>query len=140
VLDLNGKITREFNNHVTHLVCEKVWSDKFNAARKLNIPIVLPKFIEFSHENNEINNDLIVKELQGLTISTTGFNGEELKEIIDLIKRMNGNYEANMTKHFDLLIVAKDTISQKTKAAEAWKIRMEPKEFLISKSIYNYRS
>lgn len=119
----NGNHSKDFSNHVTHLVCLKANSAKYKAARKLDIKIVLPQFIDGQK-------DCLVKELQGLLVSTTGFTGKELEEIIDKITCLNGIYSADMNRKTDLLL-SNNQNSQKSKAAKDWGIETRPKEYIF---------
>jgi NAD-dependent DNA ligase len=118
-----GRHTKDFSNHVTHLVCLKAGSAKYKAARKLDIKIVLPQFIDGHQEG-------LVQELQGLVVSTTGYSGKELDEIIAKINTLNGIYSADMTRKTDLLL-SNNQNSQKAKAAKDWGIETRSKEFIF---------
>ena len=128
ITKLGHKVSGSLTNHVTHLICDKATGDKYVAARKLNIKIVTSNFI-LNQDQSEIH---YCGELQGLIVTTTGYADMELEDIKQLITDYNGIYEAEMTIKTDLVLRKPGTNSAKTKAAEKWKIRMEPKSFLSS--------
>jgi hypothetical protein len=123
ILEKGGQVSGDLTNHVTHLVCERVGTEKYLAARKLWIEIVLPAYIEDPRDENKC------KSLQGQTVSTTGIAGKELQQIILCIKELGGTYRADMTAKTDLLIAASNT-SAKALAAQKWNIKVESAKYL----------
>jgi hypothetical protein len=130
ITSLHGEVINNLIENLSYFVCLNVKVPKYNTAKRLNIKIILPSFIDHCYLYGKVKSELLVRGAQGLNISTTGFRGDELNLIMNDISQLNGIFELEMNDKTDLLIFKVGKVSQKTKAAKQWGLRMEPKSYL----------
>ncbi|KAI8901285.1 hypothetical protein BC833DRAFT_655593 [Globomyces pollinis-pini] len=140
-LDGIGILSRHFTNHVSHLIAINAGSEKYWAAKRLQIPIVTPDWLFKVKNDNltlkqatEIIGDYSIKPLSGLVISTTGFKSVELDEIVQIIGKYGGTYQANMSITATHLIAKSLNTSAKLTAAKQWGIEVVEKSWLVSQT------
>ncbi|KAJ9077553.1 protein kinase activating protein dpb11 [Entomophthora muscae] len=67
VRQLGGAVSKSYKGAVTHLIAKSKTSEKFEAAVKLNVPILLPSFVKdcfTSYKNNlPINMEKLILRL-----------------------------------------------------------------------------
>ncbi|ORX90684.1 BRCT domain-containing protein, partial [Basidiobolus meristosporus CBS 931.73] len=130
VEELGGRIQPDFTNNVTHLIADKVGSEKYKArelieARQINItnnqaalrckvPILTPLWAEQCYEyfkNNEnfepntISKLHTLLPLTGCCICVTGLSGEEREAVEKLTVENGGEYSPALTMPCTHLIV-----------------------------------
>ena len=132
---LDGEVTKSLTKNVDYFICDSVGSAKYETAKRLNIKLVLPSFIDYAYNYREIDYSLYLKGLDGLEICTSGFKGDELNLVLDDIKALHGIPTAEISKFTDLLIYESGNITKEAKSASKKGIEIQPESYL--KGIYN---
>ena len=94
---------------MTHLIVGQVGSTKYNVARQLKLPVMLPSWVESTWEAGLINrvtsatsDDIIATHrcppLKGHTITVTGLDERARQGVKELCAKNGGTYSGELTK------------------------------------------
>ena len=95
---------------VTHLIVGQVGSTKYNVARRLKLPVMLPSWVEStweaglttSHMISATDDDIIVAHrcppFKGHTITVTGLDEKQRLSVKELCAQNGGSYSGELTK------------------------------------------
>ena len=94
---------------MTHLIAGQVGSTKYNVARKLKLPVLLPSWVESTWEAGLTNHmisatsdDIILAHhcspFRGHTITVTGLDEKNRQSVKDLCVKNGGTYSGELTK------------------------------------------
>ncbi|KAK9765595.1 protein kinase activating protein dpb11 [Basidiobolus ranarum] len=114
VEELGGRIQPDFTAEVTHLIADKVGSEKYKAAIRCQIPILTPSWTEQCYqyfknsedfEPNAISKLHVLSPLAGCCICVTGLSGDEREAVEKMTIENGGEYSAALTMPCTHLIV-----------------------------------
>ena len=94
---------------MTHLIVGQVGSTKYNVARQLKLPVMLPSWVEStweagltSHVISATSDDIITTHrcppFKGHTITVTGLDERARQRVKDLCVENGGTYSGELTK------------------------------------------
>ena len=94
---------------MTHLIVGQVGSTKYNVARQLKLPVMLPSWVEStweaglgSHVTSATSDDVITTHLcpplKGHTITVTGLDERARQRVKELCAENGGTYSGELTK------------------------------------------
>ncbi|WKX90279.1 hypothetical protein Q1695_009265 [Nippostrongylus brasiliensis] len=130
---MNGVVSPCLTEKVTHLVTERCDSEskKYTEARRMNLPIILPTWIEkaweasqgFSTElftSKEITEQYKTPMFNKMVISATGVGGGERVYIARLIELNGGKFSGDMKRNDCTHLIADQAKGVKYKKAREW--------------------
>jgi hypothetical protein len=131
VIMMGGQYSRHFTNEVTHLIAESTHSEKYQAALKLKIPIVHPKWIEACWSkcqqelfvSTEIVDSYRLAVLIDCIVCVTGIDETARVKIAHLTKLHGGVYLQDLTKQCTHLL-AEVPQGRKYDYAIKWNIKV----------------
>ena len=94
---------------VTHLIVGQVGSTKYNVARQLKLPVMLPSWVESTweagldgHVTSATGDDIITTHrcppLRGHTVTVTGLDERARQRVKELCSENGGTYSGELTK------------------------------------------
>ena len=94
---------------MTHLVAGQVGSTKYNVARRLKLPVMLPSWVEStwevgltSHMISATSDDIMTAHrcppFKGHIITVTGLDEKNRQSVKDLCGKNGGTYSGELTK------------------------------------------
>lgn len=131
VLMMGGEISRNLTEHVTHLVAGSVGSSKYQVASSLKKPIMLPEWVnrvwEAAQEGSVYCNDEKFQKyrcpvFKGLTITVSGLDPAERKEVKKLAEMEGAKYSGEMKVDECTHLIVNEPKGQKYEFARKWKI------------------
>ena len=98
-----------FSLQVTHLIAGQVGTTKYHVARRLNLPILLPSWVEQSWDHTLSSSHLAATEksilgrhlclpFTGCTVSVTGLDETARKRVKATCEENGGHYSGELTK------------------------------------------
>ncbi|KAL2085608.1 hypothetical protein ACEWY4_018928 [Coilia grayii] len=128
---MGGRVYRDLNVSVTHLVAGEVGSKKYLVAASLSRPILLPSWVKACWEKCQDSlfqhSDLNVEEyqcpiLQGCTVCVTGLSTVHRKEVQRLCEQHGGRYTGQLRMNECTHLIVGEPSGQKYECARQWNV------------------
>ncbi|XP_069765206.1 DNA topoisomerase 2-binding protein 1 isoform X2 [Narcine bancroftii] len=128
---MGGRILRDFNISVTHLIAGEVGSKKYLVAANLKKPILLPSWVKACWEKTQqrmINlTDVKLEEhlcppFLGCTICVTGLSSLDRQEVQRLTLENGGRYTGQLKMNDCTHLIAQEAQGQKYECAQKWNV------------------
>ncbi|XP_052398540.1 DNA topoisomerase 2-binding protein 1-A isoform X1 [Carassius gibelio] len=128
---MGGRVYRDLNVSVTHLVAGEVGSKKYLVAASLGKPIVLPSWVKACWEqsqdsvfhHSELNmEDYQCPVLKGCTVCVTGLSTVERKDVQRLCEQNGGNYTGQLKMNECTHLIVSEPTGQKYEFARKWNV------------------
>uniref|UniRef100_A0A673G8Z2 BRCT domain-containing protein n=1 Tax=Sinocyclocheilus rhinocerous TaxID=307959 RepID=A0A673G8Z2_9TELE len=128
---MGGRVYRDLNVSVTHLVAGEVGSKKYLVAASLGKPILLPSWVKACWEksqdsvfhHSELNTeDYQCPVLKGCTVCVTGLSTVERKEVQRLCGQNGGNYTGQLKMNECTHLIVSEPTGQKYEFARKWNV------------------
>nr|XP_055037892.1 DNA topoisomerase 2-binding protein 1 [Misgurnus anguillicaudatus]XP_055037894.1 DNA topoisomerase 2-binding protein 1 [Misgurnus anguillicaudatus] len=128
---MGGRVYRDLNVSVTHLVAGEVGSKKYLVAASLEKPILLPSWIKACWEksqdsvfhHSELNiEDYRCPVLKGCTVCVTGLSTVERKEVQRLCEQNGGCYTGQLKMNECTHLIVSEPTGQKYEFARKWNV------------------
>ncbi|XP_076147073.1 DNA topoisomerase 2-binding protein 1 [Alosa pseudoharengus] len=128
---MGGRVYRDLNVTVTHLVAGEVGSKKYLVAASLGKPILLPSWVKtcwdkcqdslFQHSDLH-SEDYLCPILQGCTVCVTGLSTVERKEVQRLCEQHGGHYTGQLRMNECTHLIVSEPSGQKYECARQWNV------------------
>ncbi|XP_077100487.1 DNA topoisomerase 2-binding protein 1 isoform X1 [Siphateles boraxobius] len=128
---MGGRVYRDLNVSVTHLVAGEVGSKKYLVAASLGKPILLPSWVRACWEksqdsvfhHSELNTeDYRCPVLKGCTVCVTGLSTVERKEVQRLCSQNGGSYTGQLKMNECTHLIVNEPTGQKYEFARKWNV------------------
>ncbi|XP_056595017.1 DNA topoisomerase 2-binding protein 1 isoform X2 [Triplophysa dalaica] len=129
---MGGRVYRDLNVSVTHLVAGEVGSKKYFVAASLGKPILLPSWVKACWKNLKIGNvfhhsELNIEDyqcpvLKGCTVCVTGLSTVERKEVQRLCEQHGGRYTGQLKMNECTHLIVSEPTGQKYEFARKWNV------------------
>ncbi|XP_067910854.1 DNA topoisomerase 2-binding protein 1 [Heterodontus francisci] len=128
---MGGRILRDFNISVTHLIAGEVGSKKYLVAASLKKTILLPSWIKACWERAQksmINlTDVNMEEhlcppFLGCTICVTGLSSQDRQEVQRLALENGGHYTGQLKMNDCTHLIVQEAKGQKYECAQKWNV------------------
>ncbi|VFV45198.1 dna topoisomerase 2-binding protein [Lynx pardinus] len=129
---MGGRVYRDLNISVTHLIAGEVGSKKYLVAANLKKPILLPSWIETLWEKSQEKKiarytDINMEDFKcpiflGCTICVTGLCGSERKAIQRLTVKHGGQYMGQLKMNECTHLIVQEPKGQKYECAKKWNV------------------
>ncbi|XP_067234177.1 DNA topoisomerase 2-binding protein 1 isoform X2 [Chanodichthys erythropterus] len=128
---MGGRVYRDLNVSVTHLVAGEVGSKKYLVAASLRKPILLPSWVKACWEksqdsvfhHSELNTeDYRCPVLKGCTVCVTGLSTVERKEVQRLCDQNGGSYTGQLKMNECTHLIVNEPTGQKYEFARKWNV------------------
>ncbi|XP_067417850.1 DNA topoisomerase 2-binding protein 1 isoform X1 [Emydura macquarii macquarii] len=129
---MGGRVYRDLNVSVTHLIAGEVGSKKYLVAAALKKPILLPTWVKALWEKSQqgmirytdINmEDFVCPLFRGCTICVTGLNSVDRKEIQRLTTEHGGQYTGQLKMNECTHLIVQEPKGQKYECAKKWNVQ-----------------
>nr|CAD2178269.1 unnamed protein product [Meloidogyne enterolobii] len=131
-LEMGGDCRLEVDENVNYLIAEIIdnKSENYIAARRLKIPVLIPRWIQDAHSNTNSIVDFLTEEsrenyrtpiFSGCEITISGFAGNERIEIGRLIEMNGGIFIGQMFKSSCTHLITANDSGEKFRRAKDWK-------------------
>ncbi|KAL7076416.1 hypothetical protein ACQ4LE_004706 [Meloidogyne hapla] len=132
VHEMGGHCTGLFDENVTHLIAEICdnKSEKYIAARRKRLPVLLPRWIQDAHSSEDPSADFLKEEsldsyrtpiFSGCEITISGFTSTERIEIGRLIDLHGGKFTGHMNRASCTHLITYNNSGEKYRCAKEWK-------------------
>uniref|UniRef100_A0A5F9DGV6 DNA topoisomerase 2-binding protein 1 n=1 Tax=Oryctolagus cuniculus TaxID=9986 RepID=A0A5F9DGV6_RABIT len=129
---MGGRVFRDLNISVTHLIAGEVGSKKYLVAANLKKPILLPSWIEALWEKSQENKiarytDINMEEFKcpiflGCIICVTGLCGLDRKTVQQLTVKHGGQYMGQLKMNECTHLIVQEPKGQKYECAKRWNV------------------
>lgn len=128
---MGGRVYRDLNVSVTHLVAGEVGSKKYLVAASLGKPILLPSWVKACWEKSqdsvfhhtELNTeDYRCPVLKGCTVCVTGLSTVERKEVQRLCDQNGATYTGQLKMNECTHLIVNEPTGQKYEFARKWNV------------------
>ncbi|XP_048367184.1 DNA topoisomerase 2-binding protein 1 isoform X2 [Sphaerodactylus townsendi] len=128
---MGGRIYRELNVSVTHLIAGEVGSKKYFVAANLKKPILLPSWVTALWEKSQdcmirytdINmGNFLCPLFRGCTVCVTGLSSQDRKEIQRLTVENGGQYSGELKMNECTHLIVQDPKGPKYECARRWNV------------------
>ncbi|XP_056155580.1 DNA topoisomerase 2-binding protein 1 [Lampris incognitus] len=128
---MGGKVCRDLNTSVTHLIAGEVGSKKYLVAASLGKPILLPTWVKTCWEKSQDSlfryTDLPMEEhlcpvLLGCTVCVTGLSSVERKEVQRLCQQHGAEYTGQLKMSECTHLIVSEPTGQKYECAKKWNV------------------
>ncbi|XP_076014395.1 DNA topoisomerase 2-binding protein 1 isoform X2 [Genypterus blacodes] len=128
---MGGRVYRDLNVSVTHLIAGEVGSKKYLVAASLGKPVLLPSWVKACWEKSQDSlfryTDLPTEEfvcpvLRGCTLCVTGHSSAERKEVQRLCELHGANYSGQLKMNECTHLIVSDPTGQKYECARKWNV------------------
>ncbi|MCJ8745696.1 hypothetical protein PDJAM_G00133130 [Pangasius djambal] len=128
---MGGRVYRDLNVSVTHLVAGEVGSKKYLVAASLGKPILLPTWVRACWEKSQDclfrYTDLRLEDyqcpvLKGCTVCVTGLSTVERKEVQRLCELHGGTYTGQLKMNECTHLIVSEPSGQKYEFAKKWNV------------------
>ncbi|XP_074844363.1 DNA topoisomerase 2-binding protein 1 isoform X2 [Carettochelys insculpta] len=129
---MGGRVYRDLNASVTHLIAGEVGSKKYLVAATLKKPILLPMWVKTLWETSQksmirytdINmKDFICPLFRGCTICVTGLSTADRKEVQRLTIEHGGQYTGQLKMNECTHLIVQEPKGQKYECAKKWNVQ-----------------
>ncbi|KAG7488805.1 hypothetical protein MATL_G00037920 [Megalops atlanticus] len=128
---MGGRVYRDLNVSVTHLVAGEVGSKKYLVAASLGKPILLPTWVKacwdrsqdslFQHSELPLE-EYLCPVLRGCTVCVTGLTTVERKEVQRLCEQHGGLYTGHLKMNECTHLIVGEPKGQKYECARKWNV------------------
>ncbi|MGH0123457.1 UNVERIFIED_CONTAM: hypothetical protein FKN15_011972 [Acipenser sinensis] len=128
---MGGRVFRDLNVSVTHLIAGEVGSKKYVVAANLGRPILLPSWVKACWEKSQDSlfryTDLSMDEylcpiFRGCTICVTGLTNLDRKEVQRLVVEHGGQYTGQLKMNECTHLIVQEPKGQKYECARKWNV------------------
>ncbi|XP_053083876.1 DNA topoisomerase 2-binding protein 1 isoform X2 [Pangasianodon hypophthalmus] len=128
---MGGRVYRDLNVSVTHLVAGEVGSKKYLVAASLGKPVLLPTWVRACWEKSQDclfrYSDLRLEDyqcpvLKGCTVCVTGLSTVERKEVQRLCELHGGSYTGQLKMNECTHLIVSEPSGQKYEFAKKWNV------------------
>ncbi|KAF5901790.1 DNA topoisomerase 2-binding protein 1 isoform X1, partial [Clarias magur] len=128
---MGGRVYRDLNVSVTHLVAGEVGSKKYLVAANLGKPVLLPTWVRACWENSQDSlfrySDLRLEDyqcpvLKGCIVCVTGLSTVERKEVQRLCEQHGGSYTGQLKMNECTHLIVSEPSGQKYEFAKKWNV------------------
>ncbi|XP_058878639.1 DNA topoisomerase 2-binding protein 1-A-like isoform X1 [Acipenser ruthenus] len=128
---MGGRVFRDLNVSVTHLIAGEVGSKKYVVAANLGRPILLPSWVKACWEKSQdslfrytdLNTDeYLCPIFRGCTICVTGLNNLNRKEVQRLTIEHGGQYTGQLKMNECTHLIVQEPKGQKYECARKWNV------------------
>uniref|UniRef100_A0A8C6YQX6 DNA topoisomerase II binding protein 1 n=1 Tax=Nothoprocta perdicaria TaxID=30464 RepID=A0A8C6YQX6_NOTPE len=128
---MGGRVYRDLNISVTHLIAGEVGSKKYLVAASLKKPILLPSWVKTLWEKSQqsiirytdINmEDYACPVFLGCTICVTGLSSSDRKEVQRLTVEHGGQYTGQLKMNECTHLIVQEPKGQKYECAKKWNV------------------
>uniref|UniRef100_A0A8C9W913 DNA topoisomerase II binding protein 1 n=1 Tax=Scleropages formosus TaxID=113540 RepID=A0A8C9W913_SCLFO len=137
---MGGRVYRDLNVSVTHLVAGEVGSKKYLVAASLGKPILLPTWVKACWEKSQNSlfqhSELPLEEylcpvLRGCTVCVTGLSSTERKEVQRLCEQHGAQYTGQLKMNECTHLIVSEPKGQKYECARKWNVYCVPLHWLF---------
>ncbi|XP_030623391.1 DNA topoisomerase 2-binding protein 1 [Chanos chanos] len=131
VLRMGGRVYRDLNISVTHLVAGEVGSKKYLVAASMGKPILLPTWVRacweksqdgpFQHTDLNME-DYLCPVFKGCTVCVTGLSTAERQEVQRLCEQHGGKYTGQLKMDECTHLIVSEPTGQKYECARKWNV------------------
>ncbi|CAO2633794.1 DNA topoisomerase 2-binding protein 1 [Lemmus lemmus] len=129
---MGGRVYRDLNVSVTHLIAGEVGSKKYLVAANLKKPVLLPSWIKTLWEKSQENKitrytDINMEDFKcpiflGCIICVTGLNGVHRKTVQQLTSKHGGQYMGQLKMNECTHLIVQEPKGQKYECARRWNV------------------
>ncbi|XP_063181398.1 DNA topoisomerase 2-binding protein 1 [Chroicocephalus ridibundus] len=128
---MGGRVYRDLNMSVTHLIAGEVGSKKYLVAASLKIPILLPSWVKTLWDKSQQSimryTDVNVEDYAcpvflGCTICVTGLSSSDRKEVQRLTAEHGGQYTGQLKMNECTHLIVQEPKGQKYECAKKWNV------------------
>ncbi|XP_016079854.1 PREDICTED: DNA topoisomerase 2-binding protein 1 isoform X2 [Miniopterus natalensis] len=129
---MGGRVYRDLNVSVTHLIAGEVGSKKYLVAANLKKPILLPSWVKTLWEKSQENTitrytDINMEDFKcpiflGCIICVTGLCGLERKSVQQLTVKHGGQYMGQLKMNECTHLIVQEPKGQKYECAKRWNV------------------
>ncbi|KAJ8307553.1 hypothetical protein KUTeg_015637 [Tegillarca granosa] len=136
---MGGVVSKDFTEHVTHLVAGEVGSKKYQVAGSLGKQIMSPKWIEMVWEKSQDGHihgtdsqfhDYRCLVFMGLVITVSGLDSEERAQVKKLAESEGGKYTGEMKANECTHLIINKPKGSKYEYAKKWGVRIVKSDWL----------
>ncbi|XP_074756761.1 DNA topoisomerase 2-binding protein 1 isoform X2 [Athene noctua] len=128
---MGGRVCRDLNMSVTHLIAGEVGSKKYLVAASLKKPVLLPSWIKALWDKSQQSimrytdvkmEDYACPVFLGCTICVTGLSSSDRKEVQRLTAEHGGQYMGQLKMNECTHLIVKEPKGQKYECAKKWNV------------------
>ncbi|KFQ98052.1 DNA topoisomerase 2-binding protein 1 [Opisthocomus hoazin] len=128
---MGGRVYRDLNVSVTHLIAGEVGSKKYLVAASLKKPILLPSWVKTLWDKSQqsimrytdVNmEDYACPVFLGCTICVTGLSSSDRKEVQRLTAEHGGQYTGQLKMNECTHLIVQEPKGQKYECAKKWNV------------------
>ncbi|OXB65945.1 hypothetical protein ASZ78_002693 [Callipepla squamata] len=132
---MGGRVYRDLNVLVTHLIAGEVGSKKYLVAASLKKPILLPSWVKTLWDKSQqsmmrytdVNmEDYACPVFLGCTICVTGLSSSDRKEVQRLTVEHGGQYSGQLKMNECTHLIVQEPKGQKYECAKKWNVHCVP--------------
>uniref|UniRef100_A0A915MQS4 BRCT domain-containing protein n=1 Tax=Meloidogyne javanica TaxID=6303 RepID=A0A915MQS4_MELJA len=132
LLEMGGNCKLEVDEDVKYLIAERCdnKSENYITARRLKIPVVIPRWIQDAHSRTDSIVDFLSEEstenyrtpiFSGCEITISGFTGNDRHEIGRLVEMNGGIFSGQMNRSSCTHLITANNSGEKFRRAKNWK-------------------
>uniref|UniRef100_A0A914LZ03 BRCT domain-containing protein n=1 Tax=Meloidogyne incognita TaxID=6306 RepID=A0A914LZ03_MELIC len=132
LLEMGGDCRLEVDEHVNYLIAEVCdnKSENYIAARRLKIPVLIPRWVQDAHSSTDSMVDFLSEEsidnyrtpiFSGCEITISGFTSNERVGMGRLIELHGGKFSGQMNKSSCTHLITANNSGEKFRRAKEWK-------------------
>ncbi|XP_066484231.1 DNA topoisomerase 2-binding protein 1 isoform X3 [Tiliqua scincoides] len=128
---MGGRVYRDLNVSVTHLIAGEVGSKKYLVAANLKKPILLPSWVKTLWDRSQCSimrytdinmRDFLCPLFRGCTICVTGLSSVDRKEVQSLAITNGGQYTGQLKMNESTHLIVHEPKGQKYECARRWNV------------------
>ncbi|XP_010070867.1 PREDICTED: DNA topoisomerase 2-binding protein 1 [Pterocles gutturalis] len=128
---MGGRVYRDLNVSVTHLIAGEVGSKKYLVAASLKKPILLPSWVKALWDKSQQSimrytdvdmKDYVCPVFLGCTICVTGLSSADRKEVQHLTAEHGGQYTGQLKMNECTHLIVQEPKGQKYECAKKWNV------------------
>ncbi|XP_045077112.1 DNA topoisomerase 2-binding protein 1-A-like isoform X1 [Coregonus clupeaformis] len=128
---MGGRVYRDLNVSVTHLIAGEVGSKKYLVAASLGKPILLPTWVKTCWEKSQDSlfrytdlpiEDYLCPVLRGCTVCVTGLSTVERKKVQRLCQQHGASYTGQLKMNECTHLIVSEPSGQKYECAQKWNV------------------
>uniref|UniRef100_A0AAY4C742 BRCT domain-containing protein n=1 Tax=Denticeps clupeoides TaxID=299321 RepID=A0AAY4C742_9TELE len=128
---MGGRVYRDLNVAVTHLIAGEVGSKKYVVAANLGKPVLLPSWVKACWEKSQNSlfqhtelrlEDYLCPVLRGCTICVTGLSTVERREVQRVCEMHGGQYSAQLRMNECTHLIVSEPSGPKYECAQKWNV------------------
>nr|6HM5_A Chain A, DNA topoisomerase II binding protein 1 [Gallus gallus] len=132
---MGGRVYRDLNMSVTHLIAGEVGSKKYLVAASLKKPVLLPSWVKTLWDKSQqrmmrytdVNmEDYACPVFLGCTICVTGLSSSDRKEVQRLTAEHGGQYSGQLKMNECTHLIVQEPKGQKYECAKKWNVHCVP--------------